>query len=383
MSGQSFMEQLLDGSTVDWLPLKNVLATERGKRLVKSQLEETGEFAVFQNSMTPLGYYHESNVEPESVFIICAGAAGEIGYNDSAFWAADDVYFFRHSEKVLSKYLYHWLLTQKEKISGQVRRASIPRLSKAVVEQLVFPVPCPENPTKSLAIQAEIVRILDAFSALTTELTKELAAEINARKKQYNYYCAKMLSFENDHVEWRTLDSLCNFVSSGTNKKRSIEGKYPVFGSTGVIAQTDEYAHEGKQILVARVGANAGYVHIADGKYDVSDNTIIVNVRENYSIKFIFYILTEMNLRQYAKGGGQPLITSGELKKLRIPIPHAANYKRSIAEQARIVDVLDKFNALTTSISECLPREIELRQKQYEYYRDLLLSFPKPEGMAA
>lgn len=379
MSGESFMEQLLDGSTVNWLPLRDVLAIERGKRLVKSQLEETGKFAVFQNSMTPLGYYHESNVEPESVFIICAGAAGEIGYNDSGFWAADDVYFFRHSETVLSKYLYHWLLTQKKKISGQVRRASIPRLSKAVVEQLVFPVPCPENPTKSLAIQAEIVRILDAFTALTTELTKELTA----RKKQYNYYRDKLLSFENDDVEWKPLSSLCNFVSSGTNKKRSAEGRYPVFGSTGVIAQTDEYAHEGKQILVARVGANAGYVHIADGKYDVSDNTIIVNVKRNYSLNFLFYILAQMNLRQYAKGGGQPLITSGELKKLRIPIPHAANPERSIAEQTRIADILDKFDTLTTSISEGLPREIELRQKQYEYYRDLLLSFPKPEAMAA
>ena len=90
-----------------------------------------------------------------------------------------------------------------------------------------------------------------------------------------------------------------------------------------------------------------------------------------------------MNLRQYAKGGGQPLITSGELKKLRIPIPHAANPERSIAEQTRIANILDKFDTLTTSISEGLPREIELRQKQYEYYRDLLLSFPTPEAGAA
>ena len=66
------------------------------------------------------------------------------------------------------------------------------------------------------------------------------------------------------------------------------------------------------------------------------------------------------------------------MSKVRIPVPHPNNAEKSLAEQARIVSILDKFDALTNSISEGLPREIELRQKQYEYYRDLLLSFPKP-----
>ncbi len=77
----------------EWKTLGEVINLQRGKRLVRSQLEEVGEFAVYQNSMIPLGYYHQSNVEADTAFIICAGAAGEIGYSASAFWAADDVYY--------------------------------------------------------------------------------------------------------------------------------------------------------------------------------------------------------------------------------------------------------------------------------------------------
>ncbi|EKO3767739.1 restriction endonuclease subunit S, partial [Vibrio metschnikovii] len=159
MSHLSFIEKLLEGVDVEWKELGNSINFQRGKRLVKSQLEESGEYAVFQNSMTPLGYYHEGNVSAKSAFVICAGAAGEIGFSDDSFWAADDVYYAEQSEILNSKYLYHFLLTQKHKIASQVRRASIPRLSKSAIEKLVVPIPCPNNPEKSLAIQAEIVRI--------------------------------------------------------------------------------------------------------------------------------------------------------------------------------------------------------------------------------
>ena len=154
MSELSFMEKLLDGVEVEWIALGGgVVEFQRGKRLVRSQLEESGKYAVFQNSMKPLGYYHESNVEAETAFIICAGAAGEIGYSKDPFWAADDVYFAVTPELVNSKYLYHFLLTQKERIEGQVRRASIPRLSKSAIEKLELPIPCPDMPEKSLEIQ--------------------------------------------------------------------------------------------------------------------------------------------------------------------------------------------------------------------------------------
>ncbi|MGC5428627.1 restriction endonuclease subunit S, partial [Aeromonas veronii bv. sobria] len=122
MSHVDFIEKLLNGVNVEWKRLGDVINLQRGKRLVKSQLEKNGKYAVYQNSMTPLGYYHESNTGTETTFVICAGSAGEIGYSKNKIWAADDVYFAPTSKIINSKYLHHYLLTQKERIIGQVRR---------------------------------------------------------------------------------------------------------------------------------------------------------------------------------------------------------------------------------------------------------------------
>jgi type I restriction enzyme S subunit len=105
---------------------------------------------------------------------------------------------------------------------------------------------------------------------------------------------------------------------------------------------------------------------------DVSDNTLIVQNKENIILKFLYYYLVNINLNRFTKGAGQPLLTAGQLKTMLIPLP-------TLAEQQRIVTILDKFDALTTSLAEGLPHEIALRQQQYEYYRELLLSFPKVE----
>lgn len=110
MSELSYLEKLLDGAEVEWLPLDEIIELKRGKRLVRSQLALEGKYAVYQNSMTPLGYYHECNTNPEMVFVICAGAAGEVGYSINPIWAADDVYYVASSGKLNNKFLYHFLL---------------------------------------------------------------------------------------------------------------------------------------------------------------------------------------------------------------------------------------------------------------------------------
>ncbi len=376
MSSVSFLEKLLDGVAVKWIEVGELVAPQRGRRLVKSQLEEVGSYAVYQNSMKPLGYYHESNAQAGATFVIVAGAAGEIGFSDVAFWAADDVYFFPEENTVNNKYLYHFLLMKQHEISSQVRRASIPRLSIAAVEKLEIPIPSPDNPKKSLEIQTEIVRILDAFTELNAKLTTELTAELSARKKQYNYYRDQLLSFEDEEVEWKTLGSITTSIASGRNKARTAEGTVPVYGSTGLIGFTSDAAYSGDVVLVARVGANAGRVNAVSGNFDVSDNTLIIRPIDAWNLRFAFHQLTHMNLNQYAVGGGQPLVTGSLLKSLQVPLP-------SLKEQERIAGILDKFDALINSISESLPREIELRQKQYEHYRDLLLSFSQPEAAEA
>ena len=404
MNAMSFIEKLLDGIEVEWKALGETVNFQRGRRLVKSQLEESGKYAVYQNSMTPLGYYHEYNVGAESAFVICAGAAGEIGYSKDEIWAADDVYFAITPEIVNSKYLYHFLLTQKSKISGQVRRASIPRLSKSVIEKLNFPIPCPENPKKSLEIQAEIVRILDAFTSLTAELT----AELTTRKKQYNYYRDKLLSFEEGEVEWKPLGEIGEFIRG----KRFTKADYvddgisvihygEIYTQYGVstthalsqvrteMAASLRYAEPGDVVItdVGETVEDVGKAVAWIGNEKVAIHDHCYAFRHSMNPKFIsYYMQTPSFIAEKAKYVARTKVNTlliNGFSKISIPVPYPNDPEKSLAEQACIVNILDKFDALTNSITEGLPREIKLRQKQYEYYRDLLLNFPKPEEVAA
>ena len=241
-------------------------------------------------------------------------------------------------------------------------------------------------PILPLPIQAEIIRILDTF----TELTDKLNAELLVRRTQYEYYRDLLLSFDNAdetnndtvrstpprweklEIKWMRLGDIVYSISSGQNKWKFLVGKYPVYGSTGIIGRTDKEAHHGTKILIARVGVNAGYAQVASGSYDVSDNTLVIDVRDKYDVRYVYYQLCKSNLHRYAKGGGQPLVTAGEIKKVKIPVP-------PLAEQRRIVEILDRFDALCNDLTAGLPAEIEARRKQYEHYRDKLLSFKELE----
>ena len=168
--------------------LEEVAEIKRGRRLVRKELSEKGRYAVFQNSMTPLGFYDKSNVGGDTTFIISAGAAGEVGYSSVNFWAADDIYYFIPITTICSKYLYHFLLTKQPTIKGQVRRASVPRLAKNAFAKIKIPIP-------PLSEQQRIVSILDKFDTLTSSIREGLPKEIELRRKQYEYYREQLLSF--------------------------------------------------------------------------------------------------------------------------------------------------------------------------------------------
>ena len=165
-----------------------VVNLQRGKRLVRKQLTTLGSVPVYQNSLTPLGYYTESNRVKNTSFVICAGAAGEIGYSAVDFWAADDVYTLETSDNISDKFMYYVLLSKQDRLKSQVRKASIPRLSKDIIDKVTFYLP-------SLTEQERIVSILDNFNTLTNSLSEGLPKEIELRQKQYEYWREQLLNF--------------------------------------------------------------------------------------------------------------------------------------------------------------------------------------------
>lgn len=160
----------------------------RGKRLVRDQLSDEGAYPVYQNSLTPLGFYHEKNFEGDKTCVISAGAAADIFYQKKDFWAADDVLVIT-TDKLISKYIYYYLLSKRYLLKSQVRKASVPRLSREIVENLKIIYP-------PIEIQEKIVEILDKFQALTQDVSGLLPDEIEKREKQYEYYREKLLTFD-------------------------------------------------------------------------------------------------------------------------------------------------------------------------------------------
>lgn len=173
-----------------WEKLDDAVGIKRGVRVVKAQLNEVGEYPVYQNSLTALGNYNYFNCNANKTFLITAGAAGEIGYSYVPFWAADDCYYFECNDSgLMERYLYYALKTRQYKLKRMVRNASVPRLGRYSIENLLIPVP-------SLEEQQRIVDILDRFDKLCNDLSEGLPAEIAARQKQYEYYRDKLLTFK-------------------------------------------------------------------------------------------------------------------------------------------------------------------------------------------
>ncbi|MBF8969974.1 restriction endonuclease subunit S [Streptococcus sp. NLN76] len=159
----------------------------RGKRLVRKDLSDMGGYPVYQNSLTALGYYKDWNTLGDSTFIISAGAAGEIGYSNQNFWKADDVWTIE-TDVIKQRFIYHTLLNNQDRLKGQVRKASVPRLSKMSVENLIIILP-------SQQVQSRIVSILDTFDSLISSIAEGLPKEIELRQKQYKYFRDRLLKF--------------------------------------------------------------------------------------------------------------------------------------------------------------------------------------------
>ena len=289
-------------------------------------------------------------------------------------------------KKILNiKFVYYYFFIFSENAKKIVNISSIPSVQMTELKNWNFPIP-------PLDVQNKIVNILDTFTALTTELTTEL----NARLKQYNYYRDKLLSFAEDEVEWKTLDEVGILIrGNGLQKKDFTEQGMPAIHYGQIYTFYKTFADQTKSyvsfdlakklrrakygdILIAGTSENIEDVMKPLGWFGgdivISGDMFTFRPNEKVDTKYLTYLLQTSNFKQfktkYAQGTKVIRVKSENFLKYVIPIP-------PLSKQKQIVEILDKFDALTNSITEGLPREIELRQKQYEYYRNLLLDFPK------
>lgn len=249
-----------------------------------------------------------------------------------------------------------------------------------------------------LDIQSRIVNVLDNFEKICSDLNIGLPAEIEARQKQYEYYRDKLLTFaENSNTilsraeQSRALIKLLQYVfgyavvtlediaencdsmrKPVTSGKREA-GEYPYYGASGIVDYVRNYIFDGDYLLVSEDGANllARSTPIAfsiSGKNWVNNHAHVLKFDRYETRRFVEFYLNSIDLAPYISGGAQSKLNQKNLNRIEIPLP-------SQERQKYIVDILDRFDAICNDLTSGLPAEIEARQKQYEYYRDKLLTF--------
>lgn len=409
MSGVDFLEKLLDGAEVEWFSLGDV-AKYSDVRIDCNGINEKSYVGVDNLLQNRAGKKDSTYVPAEGRLIeYLAGDTliGNIRPYLKKIWLANqsggtngDVLVIRPTHRSLSSAYLHQVLTDElffEYNMQHAKGAKMPRGDKAKILEYRIPIPCPDNPEKSLEIQAEIVRILGAFIELTAELT--------ARKKQYNYYRDRLFGFRHGAVEWKALGDIgqfirgkrftkADFVDDGINAIHYGE-IYTRYGAWTDRAFTQvrsdmknslRFAFPGDVIMtgVGETVEDVGKAVAWIGKGSVAIHDDSYAFLHTMNPKFVAYAMQtnafiDQKAKHVSRGKVNRLLIDG-IAKVEIPVPFPGDPEKSLAEQARIVDILDKFDALTNSLAEGLPREIELRQKQYAYYRELLLNFPKPEA---
>lgn len=399
-----YIEKLLNGAEVKWMPLGEVFETRNGYTPSKAnndfwtngdipwfRMEDIRDSGRLLNDsiqhITPQAIKGKGLFRANSIIMATTATIGEHALLLVDALANQQFTNFQIrkslSERISPMFAFYYFFVLGEWCKSNVNTSSFPSVDMARLMKQLFPIP-------PLAVQEEIVRILDKFTTLE--------AELDCRKRQYEYYRNQLLSFDMlnrggqklNNVVWLTIEDISNNISSGGTPRSNIAayygGKIPWLRTQEVnfseiwdteIKITEEGMNSSSAkyipancVIVAMYGATVGRVGI--NKIPLTTNQACANIEVDDSIafyKYVYYYLSSQY--KYIKSlgtGSQTNINAGIVRKLKIPIP-------PLAEQQRIVSILDKFEALTTSISEGLPKEIELRRKQYEYYRNQLLSF--------
>ena len=411
-NNRTFLEKLLDGAEVEWKPLKDVAEYIRGVTYNKANesTNNIGYKVLRANNITLSGNtlnfddikvikfdtkVKSSQMLYKNDILISAASGSREHVGKVAFIYQDIDYYFggfmgviRCNNNVNSRYLFHIFTSSifQDYLNEVLNSSTINNLNSKVMDSFRLPIP-------PLSVQTEIVKILDALTALTSELI--------LRRKQYEYYREKLLSFDSLEllggvVQWIKLIDLGGLIrGNGLQKKDFTETGVPAIHYGQIYTYYGTFATKTKSFVSPELAKKLKKVDYGD--------VVITNTSENFEdvgkamvylgkeqavtgghatifkpnhekiLSKYFVYLTQTSFftnekRKYAKGTKVIDVSATDMAKIILPIP-------PLEEQHRIVSILDKFETLTNSITEGLPLAIEQSQKRYEYYRELLLNF--------
>ncbi len=327
-----------------------------------------------------------------TVICSCSASIGTYAINTKPLITNQTFIGLVCGEKLLNTFLRYYMETQTKNLLSLSNTGTIPYISRKKFENLEIPVP-------PLSVQHKIVEILDKFTSLEAELQTKLQAELEARKKQYEYYRNQLLDFTGrEDVEFKKLGEVIS-VARGASP-RPIKN-YITTNKDGInwikigdvkpnekyITNTEEkitqegasksrLLKKGSFILSNSMSFGRPYILAIDGC--IHDGWIsMTNYEKFYNVHFLYHLLKSDSIQMYwrmkASSGTVSNLNADIVRATPIPIP-------SLTEQQRIVTILDKFEALINDQTASLAAEIKARHQQYEYYRDRLLTFSRKEN---
>ena len=363
---------------VEYKELKDLCEIKKGIQLNRENLLEEGKYPVINGGILPSGYWNDYNVKENTITISQGGAsAGYVQYIPTKFWAGAHCYYLELKDKNINyRYIYHFIKMKQDKLTSSQVGAGIPSVEKKILENLLIPVP-------PLEIQDEIVRILDNYTKSVGELKEKLNEELIARKKQYSWYRDYLLKFENK-VEIVKLGDISEYSKDKIDIKELSPENYigienMLQDAKGVI-KSSCLLTEGRctkffegDILIGNIRPYLKKIWLSDRIGGANTDVLVIKKSiESIDNKYLFFVLSSEKFFSYVmksvKAGKMPRGNKEMIMKYQFPLP-------PLEVQKRIVEVLDNFEKICNDLNIGLPAEIEARQKQYEFYRNFLLTF--------
>ena len=375
---------------VEFVKLRDCCSFKRGTTITAKNAIP-GDVPVLAGGQKPAYYHNVANRTGETIVVAGSGAyAGFVSYWTIPVFLSDS-FSVEPDDRLVIKFVYYFLKNNLQKIFATKKGSGVPHVHGSSIEKFEIPLP-------PIEVQTEIVRILDKF----TSLEAELEAELDCRKRQYEYYRDKLLSFDNvggQEVEWKKMNEVFDMRNGYTPSKAKAEywegGTIPWFRMEDIRENgrilSDSIQHitmEGVKkgnlfpansfilATTATIGEHALLIVDSLANQQFTNLTVCKSLSDRLLIKFVFHYMFIVDewCKKNINVSGFASVDMNKFKKLEFPIP-------SLEEQHRIVSILDRFESLTTSLQSGLPAEIAARRQQYEHYRDKLLTF-KRKGAA-